>query len=274
NRHRWCQRHGHPRRRNPGQHRRRFLLSPHKTSKKGGRKMKKNRYPILSTLIAATFAAAPLGKAKAEDIDLFVASSTTTASNPNILIILDNSSNWSAANQGWAGGIKQGQSELNSLKTLVNELDDKVNLGLMMFTSGTGSNKDGGYVRFHVSQMTSANKTALQTLIGDSSCADGTEPVTGTPKCIYKNFSTSEQVNTSSASYGGALFEAFKYFGGYSTPPHAAAGDDIGGTPVDTTAGPTATHFGPVRFSGNPDPKIDQRAMDGTRTTHNEVGSA
>ena len=86
--------------------------------------------------------------------------------------------------------------------------------------------------------------------------------MTGTPKCIFKNFSSpTEKINTSSGNYSAALFEAFKYFGGYSTPAHAAAGDDLGGTPVDTTAGATATHFGPVRYS-NQDAKIDQYRSD------------
>jgi type IV pilus assembly protein PilY1 len=237
--------------------------------------MKKNRYPIFQAFFAAALAAAPVHQALAEDIDLFVASSTTTASNPNILIILDNTTNWSAANQGWAGGIKQGESELNALKSLVNEVSDKVNLGLMMLTEGSGTNQNGAYVRFHVSQMNTANKDALTALIGDSSCAAGTEPVTGTPKCILRNFDdTSEKVGTGKADYSRALFEVFKYFGGYSTPAHATAGDDLPGGTFDTTAGPTATGFGPIRYSGNPDPKIDRRAMDGTKTTYNTPGSA
>jgi Tfp pilus tip-associated adhesin PilY1 len=232
--------------------------------------MKKNRYPILSTLIASILAAAPLGPAKAEDIDLFVSSSTTTAANPNILFIIDNTSNWDSNSQHFPG-LKMGEAELRSLSNLVNEVNDKVNVGLMMLTAGA---PDGAYVRFHVSQMDAANKTALQTLIGDSTCVAGTEPVTGTPKCIFKNFSSpTEKINTSSGNYSAALFEAFKYFGGYSTPAHAAAGDDLGGTPVDTVAGATATHFGPIRYS-NLDTKIDQRAMDATKTRYNPPGSS
>ena len=237
--------------------------------------MKKNRYPILSSLVVASVAAIAMHSAVAEDIDLFVGTATTAAQNPNILIVIDNSSNWSAANQGWPGGIKQGQAELRALRNLVNEVGDNINLGLMMMTSGTGGNANGGYVRFHVSQMTSANKTALQNLIGDSTCTNGTEPVTGTPKCLYNNFdSPTEKIGTSSSDYSRTLFEVFRYFGGYSTPAHAAAGDDLAGSPVDTAAGPAATHFGPVRYSGNPDPKIDQRAMDAGKTTYNTPGNA
>ena len=49
---------------------------------------------------------------------------------------------------------------------MLNEVDDGYNIGLMMFTPGSGSNKDGGYVRYHVRQMTATNKAALQELIG------------------------------------------------------------------------------------------------------------
>src|SRR6185436_15888003 len=46
----------------------------------------------------------------------------------------------------------------------------------------------------------------------------------------------------SNQPYGKAMFEAFKYFGGYTSPAHV--GDDVAGTPVD------ATHFGPAAFAG------------------------
>ncbi|HUQ75067.1 MAG TPA: PilC/PilY family type IV pilus protein [Burkholderiales bacterium] len=232
--------------------------------------MKKNRSSLLPTVLAAALIAAPAHRALAEDIDLFVASSTSTAANPNILFIVDNTANWDSNSQHFPG-LKMGEAELRSLYNLVNEVSDKVNVGLMMLTAGA---PDGAYVRFHVSQMTTANKSALQTLIGDSTCVAGTEPVTGTAKCIFKNFSTpGEKINTSSGNYSAALFEAFKYFGGYSTPAHAAAGDDLGGTPVDTVAGSTATHFGAVRYSNN-DPNIDRRAMDAGKTRYNSPGTA
>ena len=39
--------------------------------------------------------------AHAEDIDIFIGESSGGNDNPNVLIVLDNSSNWAAANQGW-----------------------------------------------------------------------------------------------------------------------------------------------------------------------------
>jgi hypothetical protein len=44
--------------------------------------------------------------AAAEDIDLFVGAATSaTAMRPNVLVIIDNSSNWSSASQHWVGEI-------------------------------------------------------------------------------------------------------------------------------------------------------------------------
>ncbi|HWI14442.1 MAG TPA: hypothetical protein VNT02_09315, partial [Burkholderiales bacterium] len=44
--------------------------------------------------------------AAAEDIDLFVGSSSSTAATrPNVLVIIDNSANWSAANQHWPNNV-------------------------------------------------------------------------------------------------------------------------------------------------------------------------
>lgn len=192
----------------------------------------------------------------AEDIDLFVGSATsTTAMRPNVLIILDNSANWSAASQHWPGGVKQGQSELASLRTVVGEASDRVNLGLMLFTPGSGTNPDGAYVRYAIRQMDATNKAAFQELIGTSTCTDGSNSLNGTPNCLYKNYDTAtEKVGTAKTNYSAALFEAFKYFGGYTDP--ARARSDTAGSPVD------ATHFGALRYSGDPDSKSDPAAFD------------
>jgi len=197
--------------------------------------------------------------AGAEDIDLFVgAATTTTAMRPNVLVIIDNSANWSSASQHWVGGVKQGESELRALRTVAGELTDRVNMGLMLFTEGTGTSGPGGpggYVRFAVRQMTSTNKTALQELIGDSTCAAGNNSLNGTPNCIFRNFDTAtEKVGTAKTNYSATLFEAFKYFGGFTDPAHAKT--DTAGTPVDVS------HFGALRYAGDPDPKSDPAAFD------------
>jgi len=211
------------------------------------------------TSVAALFAAlAFVRPAAAEDIDLFTNPSSSTATAPNILIILDNSSNWSRNDQGWPIG-KQGESELKALYTILGDasVGTNVNLGLMMFTSGNPA--DGGYIRYAVRNMTGPNKTAFQQLIGTSACAAGVNAVTGTDNCILKNFdSPSEKINAASTRYSAALFEAFKYFGGYTEP--AKANLNEAGSPVDRT------HFGTERYAVL-DPKADYGAFtNNTRT--------
>lgn len=195
---------------------------------------------LRSTLAASAVAIGLSHNAAAEDIDLF----TTPAGGgtaPNVLIILDNSANWSANNQGWAVG-KQGESELRSLWTIAGDaaVNTSVNMGLMMFASGAPS--DGGYIRYAVRNMTPTNKAAFQEMIGTAACVNGNNSLMGTPNCILNNFqSPSEKTNSASTLYSAAMFEAFKYFGGYTDPARATTGP--GGTPVDTT------HFGNQRFS-------------------------
>ena len=203
--------------------------------------------------IAVAFAAFTSSSLYAEDVDLFLGAASSTSTRPNVLIVIDSSANWSAASQHWAGGVKQGQSELRALRTLVGELTDSVNLGLMLFTPGSGSNKDGAYVRYHIRQMTAPHKAALQELIGDGSCVDGPNSLNGTPNCIFKNFDTStEKVGTAKTDYSAALFDVFKYLGGFTSPANAQTG--IAGSPVDSS------HFGQDRYSGDPDLKSDPDA--------------
>ena len=133
----------------------------------------------------------------AEDIDLFTDNNTGAQVAPNILIVLDNSSNWSANNQQWTdpNGVispfKQGQSELRALRNLMNDanINESINLGLFMFSSGNPA--DSGYPRFHVRNMTPTNKNAFKEMIGeDAGCVNGPNSLNGTTNCIFKNFDT------------------------------------------------------------------------------------
>lgn len=214
---------------------------------------------------AALAAAVGLSPALAEDIDLFT-SPAGGSTNPNILIILDNSSSWNRNDQAWAIG-KQGESELRALYTVLGDaaINDKVNVGLMMLSSGT---PDGGYVRYHIRTMTPANKQAFQDMIGTAACAPSMNPITGKKNCILSDFNKSsgaagnntnhqgEQTSSAGTQYSAALFEVFKYFGGYTEP--AKANLDEAGTPTDST------HFGPLVYSAR-DLKFDPAAYEGTK---------
>lgn len=219
----------------------------------------------MKNFISALFAFALLGAAisenfsRAEDIDIYARpESTTGAANPNILIVIDNSANW-ADNAQHFPGMYQGEAELDAIRTVASELNSKVNLGLMMLTSGV----DGGYVRFKVRPMNQTNKSAFSELIGyPSGCTDGANSLNGTPNCIFKNFNTPGE-KTNNADYSAAMFEVFKYFGGYTSPAHAT--DGVAGSPID------ASHFGAARHAG-PNSNADLYAYtsppDMTQTTY------
>ncbi|HET7731101.1 MAG TPA: PilC/PilY family type IV pilus protein, partial [Usitatibacter sp.] len=200
--------------------------------------------------------------AHAEDIDLFTAPAGG-GTNPNILIILDNSSNWNRNDQAWALG-KQGESELRALYTVLGDPTIvNVNLGLMMLSSGA---PDGAYIRYHIRPMNATNAGALRELIGTAACAPSNNPVTGKKNCILRDFNSNtgsagnntnnsgEMTSAAGTRYSAALFEVFKYFGGYTDPPRANL--DQAGTPVNST------HFGPEVYSAR-DLKFDPGAYAG-----------
>src|SRR5215467_2202727 len=98
----------------------------------------RTRRPIkLAAVLSLALALTPL-RATADDTDIFAGSSSGVAGNPNVLIILDNTSNWSTASQHWPDGNKQGQAELLAMRTVIGNLggspsvDAPINVGLMM----------------------------------------------------------------------------------------------------------------------------------------------
>ncbi|HEY6898898.1 MAG TPA: hypothetical protein VI279_16685 [Rhodocyclaceae bacterium] len=156
----------------------------------------------LATLSLAAGLLAPL--AHADDIDLFQGGSSVTGNKPNVLIILDNSANWNSNAQGWPGGIKQGQSELNALNTVLGALTGDVRVGLEFFVKGAASvdsGLDGGYIRYAVRDMSSSNRSALQAILSG----------------IYPDFNnehTGQQVASANTDYGAGMTEAYRYFSG------------------------------------------------------------
>jgi type IV pilus assembly protein PilY1 len=194
--------------------------------------MKNTKFLLRATALAVALTAASPVMVNAEDIDLFISATASSGNNnPNILIVIDNTANWSRNDQHWSdpngliAPFKQGQSELRAIRRVVEESNDKVNIGLMMFHDG---DPKGAYIRYAVRPMTDANKAVLSALIGpDSGCVDGIVPPplgNGTPRCIFKNFDSSEKVPASFSDYSGAMFEAFKYLGGCTSPDDAQSG--------------------------------------------------
>lgn len=188
--------------------------------------------------VIAAAAAAGLGMmtpSLAEDIDLYVGGEAATGSQANVLIVLDNSTNWAAANQGWLpSGTKQGEAELQALSEILSTLGDNINVGLLM---AAGSN--GGYVRFGVREMSGTNKTAF----------------TGMLNTMVANFGgdgdNDDKVNTSSIVYDSMLNAAYRYFNGFARfgttdLPSGSTLDlrDYTGSTVNTTKQPAGALSG------------------------------
>src|SRR5689334_14271665 len=174
---------------------------------------------LTTAFIGAALALGGTHAALAEDVDIFTAGAGST-SKPNVLIVLDSSSNWSATltanscNTGnMANSLKFG-AEVCALTTVMGAIDQNVRVGLMMFAE-TGTN--GGYIRYAIRDMNTANKTAFSDML----------------KNLVSNGSGTDN-SGSNQPYGKVMFEAFKYFGGGGTTK----------TPQDTT------HYGPFSFAG------------------------
>ncbi|MDP1985360.1 MAG: hypothetical protein Q8K23_22645 [Sulfuritalea sp.] len=144
---------------------------------------------------AATLAGALLSpQLHADDIDLYTGGEAATGAQTNVLLVLDNSTNWAASG---SDGAKIGMSEMLAIKEVVGTLGDNVNVGLLL-----GTTQSGGYVRFSIREMSGTNRTAFQTMLQTS----------------YDRFGgdgeNSDKVNAADISFGSMLNAAFRYFNG------------------------------------------------------------
>jgi type IV pilus assembly protein PilY1 len=158
---------------------------------------------LLSTFVAST-------AVRADDIDLFLGTPAAAVNAPNIIFLIDNSTNWSRAAQHWPdnGGI-QGAAELAAVSTVLNQINASTpaNVGLAMLSNYAGTSNNGatpgtggGYIRFGVRDMTvPANKLALQNILAGIA-ANITDPA--------------EKVNTTSKDEDAAFYEIYKYLSG------------------------------------------------------------
>ncbi len=214
---------------------------------------------LAATLLAA---AAPT---LAEDIDLYAGVSGSGVA-PNVLFYLDNTSNWSANDQAWnkadvtakcdaltdatkktkcndyvaevfgaQTSLVQGAVEARALRMVLKELvcktgaTLKANVGVMMFAPSTigsadGSSATGTYIRHRIAPLDAA----------------GCEAVLEDLEWIGNNPADPSLKTSSSAGYGAGLYEAFKYFGGWTDLPKATF---------------DRTHFGPDRYGDKADYK-------------------
>lgn len=218
--------------------------------------------------VAVLLALPQLGRA--EDIDIYTTGSTDSSA-PNVLLYLDNSSNWAANNQAWSKAsvlakcgtdttcqgyvntvfgsntsLVQGRVEVGALKLVLQELIcttnpaiPNVNLGLMVANDQgiDESNGGNGVVTGYIRRAVKALSMDVVAPATTSSCADFIADL----DTIYNDINNPAFKAASSLEYGAALFEVFKYFGGYA---------NTNGIEASTGGSPTGAHgFGPTRYS-------------------------
>ncbi|WP_256205148.1 MULTISPECIES: pilus assembly protein [unclassified Pseudomonas] len=113
---------------------------------------------MLRRILALCLLCVAQSAVRAEDIDLFVGTPTGATDAPNVLIILDNTANWTTPFS----------NEMTALASVVNGLQvNKFRVGLMLFTETGGSDKgnDGAYVRAAMRLLDSSVKPKYQTLV-------------------------------------------------------------------------------------------------------------
>jgi type IV pilus assembly protein PilY1 len=142
--------------------------------------------------------------ALADDTEIFNANPTlsATAPLPNVLIILDNTSNWG---QSYAGSTKFAV-EMQALMNVFSALGGGVNIGIMMQSAG---GTDGGYIRFHARSMgDSTYRTALVSIMQE----------------ILSRGANSSVEKANNPTYAQTMNEAYQYFRGGT--PRAGLGDN------------------------------------------------
>ena len=157
---------------------------------------------------------------RGQDVELFTGTNPENTSKPNVLIIIDNTSNWTQN----VGGLPAWNSEMSALATTIqglvaNGFGNKIRVGMMLFVPGgvglpsaygSGSG-DGGYIRFAIRDMTDTN--AIQ-LVG---LAQGIRD-------RMLNVSNAQSIEGSNnAAYAQSMAEAYYYY--FQKRPRVGFGD-------------------------------------------------
>jgi len=153
----------------------------------------------------------------AEDIDLFASglvNGAAAAAIPNVIFVLDNTSNWSRESQKWPNGT-QGQSEVQAIYNTLNKVRSQnkdLNVAIIEFTTLGTANEDGGYVRFEL-QSVQDHWSELASVLID----------------IETNINAPIEKRNSNSAYGSLAIDIYAYlagetqsFDGAGTPPTKA----------------------------------------------------
>ncbi|HJV63154.1 MAG TPA: hypothetical protein VJ743_19555, partial [Albitalea sp.] len=173
--------------------------------------------------------------------------------------------------------LVQGQIELRALRLVLNETYCNAtgaaklnfNVGIMMGAnaSSAGSIVDGSsvgtsYIRHAIRPM-SDDQCLNSVPLG----SDLTKYLIADLNNIDSKITASDFKTSSSFEYGAGLYEAFKYFGGWTNPSGAPGGSAGGATGV--AGSPTDSgHFGPRRYSIVNSLEDDGAFTDGGKSTY------
>ena len=146
-------------------------------------------------------------QANAEDIDIFIGNSTVDTGLPNVIFVLDNTSNWARQNQQWPGGLAQGQSEVRAIKAALADLEGKVNVGLVEYTTDGNAGQDGGFVRFRLQELTDSSRGAFGTTLDT----------------IFNDINGPTEKRNSNTAYGNLMYDVYNYLAG-GTQSYSGAG--------------------------------------------------
>ena len=159
------------------------------------------------------------GAAQAEDIDIFAGTREASANTalPNVIFVLDNTSNWSRASQQWPGGLAQGQSEVRAISNALLGKTDKINVGIVEFTTEGTANQNGAYVRFGLQQLTATSQLQLGVTLNE----------------IFQNIEDPIEKRNSNTEYGNLMYDFYNYLSGDN---QSFAGGGTPATLADTNA--------------------------------------
>lgn len=179
---------------------------------------------VVAYILALVF---PFIGAKAEDIDIFVRGGAADSSLPNVIFLLDNTSNWARQSQKWPGGLTQGQSEVQAIRSALAGQTDKLNVGLMEFTTQGTNNENGAFVRFALQKLTASSQSALNSKLD----------------AIYAGINSPDEQHSANTPYGNLIYDVYNYLGGFQqsqTPPGAGTVSNKGFTTADASGYSTA----------------------------------
>ncbi|MEP4145682.1 MAG: PilC/PilY family type IV pilus protein [Halioglobus sp.] len=158
-------------------------------------------FQVLTAIL--TLFALSVNSARAEDIDIFAGTTAIDATVPNVIFVLDNTSNWARDSQQWPGGLYQGQSEVRAILAAMTAQKDKLNVGVMEFTTASGSATITGAQVIHDLQF--LDDAALDAL---------TDKLT----LISDNINEPDYKRSSNTQWGNLFYDVYNYLdGGNST---------------------------------------------------------